>query len=351
MAINLASKYSDRIAEAFSAASFLKGRTSGDYDWQGVKSVKVYTPTTVSMSDYLRTGTSRYGTPTEVQDTVQEMILTQDKSFSLTVDKGNNSEQMGVKNAGRILAMQIKEQAVPAADRYAFARFVKYAGKVDGISSPTRTNVISLITEACAVLDDALVPSEGRTVYAVSAVVKLITQSMEFLSCERLADRALSRGVVGELLGMEVVKVPMSYFPAGVYFLVAHRSALLHPIKLSETKLHLDPPGISGHLLEGRMNYDAYVLGARCGGVYAGVEDTSVLEAPVITDGTGTFTIECTGADEIRYTTDGTDPRYSMSAKIYSAGVTTTADVTVKAVGFADDVFTSPVTTSIVTGA
>ena len=42
MAINLASKYSDQIAEVFTRASFIKGKTAETYDLTGVKTLKVY---------------------------------------------------------------------------------------------------------------------------------------------------------------------------------------------------------------------------------------------------------------------------------------------------------------------
>ncbi len=42
MAINLASKYSDQIAEVFTRASFIKGKTAKTSDLTGVKTLKVY---------------------------------------------------------------------------------------------------------------------------------------------------------------------------------------------------------------------------------------------------------------------------------------------------------------------
>lgn len=349
MAVNLATKYSDKIAQAFSLASFLKGRASGEYDWEGVKAVKVYTPQTVDLNDYTRSGTNRYGSPTEVGDIVQELILTQDKSFSLTVDKGNNTEQMGVKNAGKVLNLQIKEKVVPTADKYAFGRFIKYAGTVSGVSAPTKATVVSLIGDVGAALDDALVPADGRTVYATSNIVKLIIQSPEFVGLQTLGAKAVGKGVVGEILGMEVVKVPSSYFPEGAYLLVAHKSSILHPIKLNDSKLHIDPPGLSGHLLEGRTIFDAFVLGARCGGVYAAVDSSKKLATPTLTKGSGVYTMACTGADSILYTIDGTDPRYSSTALTYSGAVSTSilaSGVTVKVVGLAAASFTSDVLSS-----
>ena len=55
MAINLASKYSDQIAEVFTRSSFIKGKTAETFDLTGVKTLKVYTPITVEEVDYDRT--------------------------------------------------------------------------------------------------------------------------------------------------------------------------------------------------------------------------------------------------------------------------------------------------------
>ena len=108
MAINLATKYSDQIAEVFTRASFIKGKTAETFDLTGVKTLKVYTPITVEEVDYDRDGgLARYGTVTEMQDVVQELTMTQDKAFTLTIDKGNNLDQNLVKNAADMLRLQL----------------------------------------------------------------------------------------------------------------------------------------------------------------------------------------------------------------------------------------------------
>ena len=39
--------------------------------------------------------------------------------------------------------------------------------------------------------------------------------------------------------------------------------------KLDDYKIHQDPPGINGNLVEGRVYYDAFVLDAKKDGIYA----------------------------------------------------------------------------------
>ena len=251
MAINLASKYSDQIAEVFTRASFIKGKTAETYDLTGVKTLKVYTPITVEEVDYDRDGgLKRYGDVTEMQDVVQELTMTQDKAFTLTIDKGNNLDQNLVKNAADMLRLQLNEKSTPAADKYAFKRFVTMAGSIVESAKPTKANIISKIADASQALDDALVPDDNRYLYLTSEMYKLVCTSDEFAGVDVLARQSIAKGVCGEVFGMNVVRVPKSYLPEDVYFLVAHKDAVLMPYKIADAKVHEDPVGVSGALIE-----------------------------------------------------------------------------------------------------
>ena len=70
-AINLHTKYESEIQTRFTRESLINGLLSNDYSFAGVKTVRISTPITVPMTDYTRSGTSRYGTPTEMEDIVQ----------------------------------------------------------------------------------------------------------------------------------------------------------------------------------------------------------------------------------------------------------------------------------------
>ena len=337
MAINLATKYSDKIAEAFTHASYVRGNVSNSYSFEGAKTIKIYTPITVDEVDYKRSGANRYGEPVEMEDMVQEMTLTQDKAFSLTIDKGNNLDQMNIKKAGEMLQMQLRERSTPAADKYTLNRFVQLAGTITAGDKPTKSTIIGLVADAAQALDDAQVPEEGRILYLTAELVKFVRTSDEFIAIEALGQKAISRGEVGTLFGMRVVKIPGSYMPAGVHFLVTYKGSVMMPYKIQDTKIHKDPPGLSGDLLEGRHYYDAFVLGAKSKGVYAYVATANKLVAPTINISGHTATITQASAAEIYYTTDGTDPRYSDSRKIIASGGTaaTKAGETVRAVAFA----------------
>lgn len=68
------------------------------------------------------------------------------------------------------------------------------------------------------------------------------------------------KGVIGDLDGLNVIKIPAARLPKKFGFMIVHPCATVAPTKLEEYKIHENPPGISGNLVEGRIVYDAFVL-------------------------------------------------------------------------------------------
>lgn len=317
MATNLYTMQSNMPMTAFTRESLVAGKLCNDYDFTGAKTVRVLTPVTVAMGTYKRTGTNRYGTPAEMQDIIQDMTLTQDRSFALTIDKGNDADQNFAKNAGKMLMLQITERAVPEFDTYVLNKLATKAGFVVGNSEPlTKENVCDRISQATAMLDDKEVPAYDRMLFVSTNTYRLLKHSEEFMAVQELGRDALTKGVVGQYDNMEVIKVPAPRWPANVNFMIVHKNAATAPVKISETKLHKDPPGISGHLLEGREYYDCFVFGQRAYGVYSEIdtsEGKGVVCAPPVIASNGAMTSDTTGV-KFYYTIDGSDPRYSPTA-------------------------------------
>lgn len=345
MAINLATKYSDKIAQAFTRASYIKGKVSNAYDFTGVKTLKVYTPTTVPETDYKREGTERYGATTEMQDTVQEMKMMRDRAFRFTIDKGNNLDQMNIKGAGKMLQMQLQEQSTPDADKYAFNKFAMYAGKVMTVSQkPTKKDIVSTIFDMGQAMDDALVPEDNRYLYMTAEMYKLVCTSDEFIAIDKLGAKSISRGECGDIDNFRVVKVAAGYLPANCFMLATYKQSVIMPYKIQDAKIHQDPPGISGNLIEGRHYYDAFVIGAKAMGVVALVLESEKQAAPTVSISSHKVTPTSASAERIMYTLDGSDPRYSDSAKVVTGEITTENGQTIKAVAFGKDgKFTSDV--------
>lgn len=272
MAINLATKYSNKIAEAYAHESYIANAyVSNAYDFAGVRSVTIYTPTTVEPTDYNRSASAnRFGTPEEMQDVIQELTMSQDKSFALTIDKGNQSDQMQIKEAGRMMKLQVREKVTPMMDKYSFAQWMTNAGTRKTMSAPTKTTVVGALYDGLTAMDNAQVAENDRVIYIGATYYNLLRQSTEFLAVDPLAEKALTKGLVGSFGNCKVVKVPDAYLTGG-FFLITQKEAVLRPIKIKTSRILTDAPGIDGSLLEGRYYYDAFVLDTKKLGVYAAV--------------------------------------------------------------------------------
>lgn len=264
MAINLASKYSDKIAERYTLKSLtdVKGMNK-DYDWAGVKTVTVYSIPTTALGDYTRTGTGRYGTPTEVQDTKQDLTLTKDRAVTLTIDKGNATEQMMVKKAGKIAAMENDEVFTPEFDTYKLGVWGATTNTTGTAVALDKTNVYSKFLACTEWLDEKKVPQQGRIAFVTPAVYNLLKLDTNFVKACDLGQKIMNSGHVGEVDGVQIIKVPTTYMPAKTPMIVMHPSCTTAPLKLEDMKIHDNPPGISGSLIEMRYIYDCFVLDSK----------------------------------------------------------------------------------------
>jgi N4-gp56 family major capsid protein len=267
MAINLATKYSNEVIEKFKLGALTEGANVTKVDFVGAKTVKVYSIPTATMNDYSRTGSARYGTPSDLADTVQELTLGKDRSFTFVVDAGDNADQMGIKNAALALARQIDEVIIPEIDAYRIATLVAGAGTTKTAALETDAYIDFL--NAVEVLDENKVPASGRIAFVTPAFYNSLKLSTSFVKASEMAQSMLIKGVVGEVDGVAIVKVPSSYFPTKTPFVMCHNTTLVSPIKLSDYTIHENPPGVNGVLVEGRVYYDAFVLDTLEKGVYA----------------------------------------------------------------------------------
>lgn len=344
--INLATKYSSAVQERFYKDSITQGSFSKDLDveFTGVKTVKVYDVDTAPLNDYTRSGSNRYGTPQELTDNLQEFVMEQDKSFTYTIDKGNAKEQFNVKAAGTSLKRQMREVVTPFIDKYRMRVWAEKAGVIVGeASAPTKSTIGSMIMDGTVALDDALA-SDDRTLYITSSGYKLLKLCDEFTHADGLTTKAVGKGVVGEFDGMPVKKVPSSYMPANVYFMIVCKGSAISPMKLNDYKIHSDPPGISGDLVEGRVIFDAFVKGTKAKGIYVAAATSSVCAAPTVTFASNVATMSSTTSGaSVKYTVDGSDPRYSTTAVVYDSASkpTIAAGATVRAYAYKSAMYNS----------
>lgn len=328
MAIHLADKFSTKVAERFNKKSIIAGIASKAYDWDGVESIKVYSVDTVPLTDYTRSGMNRFGTPTELGDSVQTMKVTVDKAFTYTVDKGNNAEQYNVKSANRNLQREIDEVVVPFCDELGLKKWTAGAGSVvKAAESVSASNIVSEISKVKYKLDQAKVSKKGRYLICSNEYLNYVVNASQFVYTDKLANKAMVEGEIGTLMGFTIVECLDEYLPTGVGMLAVHSDAVLAPFKLRDYKIHIDPPGLNGDLTEGRILTDAFVLDAKAGAVcpYASAGNVAGnATIAVNVNATNPIQIGFSG-DEVLYTLDGSDPRCSGTAVHANANVTLNA--------------------------
>ena len=271
MTVNLAQKYERKVDEAFKKASFTTPLVNNDYNFDGVDTIKVYRIPTVALNNYSRTGTSRYGNPDELQDEVDTYQLSTDKAFTFTIDKGNNQDQLNVKDAGRALKREIDQVIVPTQDKQVISVIGAAAvanGQV-GTGAISKANAYEKFLDGQEVLDNKLVPTEGRVALVNTSFYKAIKLDSSFTKTGDMATKLSYKGLVGEIDGVPVIKVPSSYMPTNCEFIITHPIATINPKKLTDYKIHRDPPGINGNLIEGRVRYDTFVLEGKKDAIYA----------------------------------------------------------------------------------
>lgn len=247
MAINLATKFSDKVAERFTLRSLTDAYAGKGYDFSGVKSIKIYSVDSVPVGDYTRSGSTRFGTLTELGDTVQEMTMTQDKGFTFSVDAGNDAEQLNIKQVTKRLRMNWDEQATPLIDKYRFSKWMNGAGLVTAESADlTKANIVEKIMDGTAAMSNKLVPLTNRTLFIKESVYIKVKLASEIVGIDKLGAKSVGNGVVGELDGMKIVRVPDVYFPSGVNFFIKYKNATVDPMKLKTLRVQRDPVGKIG---------------------------------------------------------------------------------------------------------
>ena len=278
MSVNIQAGTLKKWVQRWNEKSIVAGKSSDAFSFEGVKTLKVLTVATTALGDYTRSGTSRYGTPTDVQDTEQTLSITQDKAFARVIDKGDNSSQYMLKQAGRVMKEYIDKQVVPMQDKRCILEWCKGYGQAITIETTglTKANIVEKLFAVNTLFINNSVPFENAYLYIKASEYTKLRLSPEFIGVDKLAAESLTKGVVGEVADFKVVKTPDSYFPDGISFLVAQKDCVLAPNKINDTNIHSNPPGINGHLIEGRFLYDAFVLtelknGVVVGGTAAGI--------------------------------------------------------------------------------
>jgi len=271
--IELATKFLPYVDEIFTKESQRSLVTNQDFSWDGAHTIKVYRVTTADMTDYNRAGAdnghwSRYGEVQGLDATTQAMTLRKDRSFTFAIDALDTDETVRQLQAGSALARQLREVVVPEVDTWVYNEMCENAGTIAAAKALTPANILDEIMAANLALDDAYAPDAGRVLVVTPAVYQVMKKAKDIIMETDIAQDMRLRGVIATIDGANVVKVSANRVPSAFGFLLVHPVACVAPVKLEDYKIHDNPPGISGALVEGRINYDAFVLANKSKAIY-----------------------------------------------------------------------------------
>jgi hypothetical protein len=127
---------------------------------------------------------------------------------------------------------------------------------------------------------------KGRVAFCSYKFANLLKQDPAFMKYGDQSQEMILKGVIGEVDGCKIVKVPSSRLPAGAAFIITHAIAATGPKQMEEYRIHENPPGISGWLVEGRFIYDCFILNEKISAVYFHGGQSALKVLPVITAAT-----------------------------------------------------------------
>lgn len=273
MGIELAKKYLPYVDEIFTKESKKSLVTNNDFKFTGAHEVFIYKVGTSEMNDYGRTGAksgnwSRYGKVEALDATTEFFTMKKDRSFTFVIDALDSDETGGNLAGATALARQTREVVVPEVDAYTYSVMANGAGTKPEGKALNATNIYDEILAASKVLDDELVPEENRVLIVTPDTYQLMKKSKSVVMDTEVGADMRKKGVIGNLDGATVIKIPAARLPENFGFMLCHPCATVAPTKLEDYNTHVNPPGINGTLVEGRIVYDAFVLDNKKAAIY-----------------------------------------------------------------------------------
>jgi len=240
-------------------------------DFNGKNSVTIYNVNTVAESDYVRSGTGRFGALVELGTGTQTMTLSQDKSFNFSIDRGNYEDSMMVTEAAKAIKRQVREVSVPATDVYNLGILTAYAiantqGVIAGAAVANNT-AYQLILAQQAALTELKYSKQGRTLWITPTVYNLLKRDPEFVrDCDTsVAD--MKKGVLGMVDGLTIKEVPASYLVTNFQFMITCKEVAVAINKFNMVRTIDNDKDVDGWICQGRRYHDMFIFGQKATGI------------------------------------------------------------------------------------
>lgn len=262
---NYATDVLDKVDERFYLESKTNAIINNGVEMEfsnGNNAVTIYDVDVVAENNYVRSGTMRYGALIELGDGTTTYVLSQDKSFAFSVDRGNRDDSKMVTAIDEAVKRQVREVSIPTTDIYRLNVLAAYAVANSQVTTAalSNTNIFQGILAERAALLNAKVNMDDVVCFIEPTAESYLWRDPEFkAACDRsVADKAT--GVIGRVMGMTLVVAPASYYIANFGFMLVSSKVLVAPTKFNKIQTGDGFPfGIDGWVAFGRRYYDAFI--------------------------------------------------------------------------------------------
>ena len=285
--LTLADKCIPRLDALYKRESLSAILDTGNVEWTGVDTIKVYKFSTLGMADYSRGGGYVAGNSSGSWESKQ---LTQDRGRSYLLDAVDNEESMNMLVASQ-LSETARTQIYPELDAYCFAKLAGTSNILSGTAAtivPGTTDVPALISGAEAEMDDAEVPYEGRILFVSPTCYNALKQKIE----RRIINSENNVNTNVEFYDdMRIIRVPQPRFNtqitlaqptaangAGGYslsgnainFMIVHPSAVIKTMKWQDVSVFTPAqvPYANAYVVNYRLVHDVFAYDNKVKGIY-----------------------------------------------------------------------------------
>lgn len=297
---NYAERFENVIEEQYQTelTSFDFGLNT-DYKFIDAQTIKMADLTVSGYKDHARDGSKNRGT---IQNTWIPYMLKHDRNVEFYVDEADVDETNQVLSAANITAKFNSEQAIPELDKYRYSKaYEEYTklGQTANTTALTNENVLTVIDDMMAEMDEAGVPASGRRLKVTPQVNRLIKEATELQRFINVSPEAktVNRNIVNlddveiQVIPSDRMKTEYDYTEGAVAgagaeqinMILFHPSAIISPIKISQ--IHLWPQGSTpesayGWLYQNRMYMDCFIVTKKVAGIAFNVGSAPAGETP-----------------------------------------------------------------------
>jgi len=349
--INLVSEFSPKVMERFKQKSVTEGIFSNEYTWSGVETVRIPSVDTVPLNDYNAErvdGGSRYGSLINLGDTYQEHSVKDKKSFIFAIDNTYNTQQKMLHKATKDMKREVDEVVIPYIDKYRIRKMAA-AGTAgnNNIASETLTtgNIVDTIMSANAAMSENLVPETGRVLYIshkTALLCKLADQVVGVPAVSTygggasgvgkgsIGEKAIVNGILGEIDGCQIKRVPSGYLPPNVEFMIVKKGICFAPKQLQDFSIHPGAHVLNGKIVTGLVQHDCFVPVGKEKCIFvvtkSGSGSIAIIGSGVLTLADGTLDISGSGS-AYTATLDHSDGAATVAVSTTNGSGVVTADV------------------------